>query len=127
VLLYGADGTPRLDVAIPGGAFAGSGSRGWVRNKKGTTWSYTDKSGAPVQGIAKIKLTSQSKRVANGVKVLVVGKKSTYPIAAGDEPVRVALVLGGAEALAARVCGEGAFAASECAFNAAGNALACKR
>lgn len=127
VQVFNAVGAPLLDAVIPGGAFAGGGTRGWSLNGKGTVWKYKDKTASPVEGIIKIVVADRDHRVPNEVKVTVVGKKGTYPIVAGDAPLRAAVVLGGTEALAARVCGEGSFAAGECAFNPPGNALKCKR
>ena len=66
-------------------------------------------------------------RAARRVKVLVSGKKGTYPVVGGDVPVQAIVTLGNASAAAAGLCGESAFSTGDCSFNPPGNKLVCRR
>jgi DNA-binding beta-propeller fold protein YncE len=121
VIVEAAGGTPRVDVTLPGGAYAGRGTAGWKLNGSGTRWSFVDRTGAPANGIDKVKITDRSKRLPSLVALAVSGRNGTYPVVAGDEPVAVRLVLD-----ATGRCAVTAFTPDDCRFNGAGNTLACR-
>ena len=55
----------------------------------------------------------------------ITGKKATYPVIAGDEPLKAIVVVGGQAQAEAGACGETAFVARNCASNRKGNAVSC--
>lgn len=124
VMVVTATGVPRIDVTLPGGVYAGNGTRGWTLNGPGTKWTFQDKTGAPGNGIVKVVIQDRSARAPRQVKLLVKGKNGAYPVVSGDEPVTAIVVLGGQAA--AGECGETAFAPGNCSFNGSGNKLLCK-
>ena len=115
-----ADGSPRLDVALPAGAFGGGGTAGWRVNSAGTIWLFTDSTGTPPGGIRKIKIRDRGAVTPRLIEVTVSGAKGTYPVVAGDEPVQARLELG-----SAALCSAGQFVAPECVFKA--SKLTCGR
>src|SRR5262249_27249090 len=48
VVVLNQAGGVELDQALPGGAFAGNGTRGWKTNGSHTQWQYLDKTGSPL-------------------------------------------------------------------------------
>ncbi len=119
IVLDAAGGTNRLDVLLPSGA-------SWSVKGAGTKWQYKDKLGS-ASGIIKMQIKDRSKKAANQVMVKVVGKKSTYPVVAGDEPLQVVVVLGDSSSAAAGECGETAFTLADCKWNGKANKLLCKQ
>jgi len=119
-------GVERVDVALPGGAYGGRGTRGWRVNPKGNVWTYTDATTSPVGGIKKVKVTDRSKTAPRRVRVSVGGAKSTYPVVAADAPVLATVVLGDQASAAAGACGETAFGLASCALNGPGTTLVCR-
>ena len=109
-----------LDVTIPGGAFARSLGKGWKVNKKGTTWTYQDKSAAPPDGIYKVVIQDRSTVTPGLVKFAVNGKVGSYAVASADLPVTARMIL----APPGGQCGDTSFAT--CAFNRSGSTLKCK-
>lgn len=118
------DGTV-LDVALPGGDFAGKGTRGWKANGKGTMWKYRDATGAPLEGIASMLLVDQNKQRPNLVKLTLAGKKGNYPLFGIDDFLRVAVVLGDGSASQTGLCGT---TSSElpCLFGKTGKKATCE-
>jgi hypothetical protein len=115
-----------LDQALPGGAFAGRGTRGWKLNKAETTWSYTDATTAPLGGIKRVRIVDRSKQGARRVKVMVTGVKSTYPAVWGDTPLDVTVVLGGQASGIAGECGESDFGPGSCKLNGTATSITCR-
>ena len=74
-----------------------------------------------------MQIKDAAKKRPRGVAISVTGKKSTYPVGAGDEPLHAVVVLGDQGDAAAGACGESAFAAGDCAFNGKGTTLTCKQ
>jgi hypothetical protein len=124
VLASGATGTEFegtvFDVTIPGGAFAKPSGKGWKVNKAGTTWTYLDKTPAPVGGIYKAVIHDKSNVTPGLVKFSVKGKAGHYAVAPTDLPVTARMILGSAGGQ----CGHTSFAT--CAFNRSGSTLKCK-
>ena len=119
IVLDAAGGANRLDVSLPSGA-------AWALKGAGKKWQYKDKLGS-ASGIVKMQIKDRSKKAANQVMVKVVGKKSTYPVVSGDEPVLVTVVLGDSSSSTAGECGETAFTLTDCKWNGKANKLLCKQ
>jgi len=120
-------GTP-VDVSVPAGTFAGTGTRGWYRGPRGDTWTFRDATAAPVNGITRINVADRSRRDPRQVGVTVKGRNGIYPAVPGDEPLHATVVLG-SDRTAAMLgyCGEQEFSADQCAFNSAGRVLTCRQ
>ena len=127
VVVTGADGTAKVDVRLDGGTFGGNGTRGWKRNRTGTTWTYLDKTATPKNGITKVIVQDRTRKAPNQVKVKITGKNGTYPFVPGDVPIKATVVLGGQAASAAGQCGETAFAPADCGFDGSMSKLRCER
>lgn len=127
IILRDQMGNTIIDQTLPTTTFGGAGTKGW---KPGGTpvkrWTYTDKTTTPPSGIFKVIFIDHNNLAANQVKVIVKGKNGTFPIVSGDEPVKAIIVMGDQAAGDAGQCGESAFGAPQCDFNAAGNKLTCK-
>lgn len=132
LVLRNAAGGTELDVTLPGGAYGGSGTRGWKRNGSGTTWTYLDKTtdgtlSSAHGGISQLQILDRSKRTPREVMIKAKGKAGTYPVVAADSPIEAIVVLGGQAAGQAGLCGESAWSATNCAFNGPGSTLKCLR
>lgn len=109
--LDAAGGASRADVVLPGGAYAGSGTRGW--QKKGRTWLYRDRTGSLLNGIGSVKLVEGVKTAAGMVAVTVKAKDGSYPLLAGDAPPVATLTVGGPGQ-----CGRTIFDVDDCSMSA---------
>jgi len=128
VLLLADDGTSRLDVTVPAGAYSTATKAGWKLSGNGKAWRFVDKSASPAGGIAQVVLNDRNTvRTPRVVKVTVKGRKSTYPVVTADSPVQAIVTLGDATAAEQGLCGESAYAASHCKFNVPQNRLTCRR
>ena len=132
ILLLNASGGVELDAPLPGGTYHGAGTRGWTTNGSRTKWQYADKTSdgtltGTYGGIYQVKLQDRSRRTPREVQVKVSGRFATYPVLAGDSPVRAVVVFGGQSAAIAGLCGESSFLASDCRFNGLGTALDCRK
>ena len=117
-----------LDATLPAGLYGGAGTRGWKTNGARNLWQYLDRTATPIGGVSDLKASDAGGGRAGGtVKFSAMGKKSTYVVGPGDEPIRAVVALGGRAESIAGACGETAFVAGDCKFNGAGNAVACKR
>jgi hypothetical protein len=111
VIGYRKDGTLAFDTPIPATA-----------TKDAKNILFRDDNGT-ANDIRKFQVQDRSNEAPNQVKVLVKGKNGTYPFAAGDEPIRVVVVIGDGSV---GDCGETSFETSQCVFNGAGNAMKCR-
>lgn len=128
VVVVADDGTTRLDAAIPGGAFGTATKVGWKLSGNGKAWRFVDRSASPAGGIVQVVLNDRNvTRTPRAVKVTVRGRKGTYPVVSGDMPVQAIVTLGDAGAAEQGLCGESAYAAPDCRFNAPQNRLICRR
>lgn len=128
IVLLAQDGTPRLDVTIPPGAYDKATKVGWKRSGNGKAIRFNDRSGAAAGGIHQVVINDKnSPKTPRRVKVLVKGKKSTYAVTGADVPVQAIVTLGDETAAAAGLCGESAYAPADCRFNPKGNRLTCRR
>lgn len=128
VVLLADDGTQRLDATIPGGAYSTATKIGWKLSGNGKTWTYINRSASPANGISQVVINNKdTTRTPRRVKVTVKGKKGTYPVVAADSPVQAVVTLGDADAAEQGLCGESAYATTDCRFNAPQNKLTCRR
>ncbi|MFM7736950.1 MAG: hypothetical protein ACKPBU_13345 [Alphaproteobacteria bacterium] len=128
VVLFDRTGTAVVDATLPAGAYAGAGTRGWKTNGARSLWQYLDRTSSPVGGVTDLKAGDAGGGRSGGlVKLSAKGRRSTYAVRRGDEPLRAAVSLGSRSDSIAGACGEARFAAGACAFNGAGNAVSCKR
>lgn len=131
VVLQNRLGGTELDVTLLGGAYGGSGTRGWKKNGAGTKWQYVDKTtdgslAGTYGGIEQLQILDRSKVASGEVMVKVRGKGGSYPVTSGDSPVNAVVVLGGTAAGDAGLCGNSTFDASACKLNGSGDTLKCK-
>jgi uncharacterized delta-60 repeat protein len=127
VVLEGSSGPVLSDVVLPGGTFAGRGTRGWKRAASGTVWNYRDATASPLNGVSAVKISARSGPSASSVVHLVVrAKRGAYPVTAGDAPLVLKITLGDQAAAIAGTCGEIRFTAGDCAFNPQQTRLACR-
>jgi hypothetical protein len=127
LVLLAQSGAVRLDRTLPAGAFTSGPTRGWKSNAKGTLWQYIDRTPAPLSGITGVKILDKSNAAPGQVRVIVNGKKGTYPVVAGDEPLEAIVVLGNQSDATAGLCGESSFVPGDCALNRALNQMTCKK
>jgi len=113
-----------LDLALPGGTFAGSGTAGWTINASGSRWLYRDKTPTPRNGIVKVLLVDRSAQSPGHVAIKIKGKDGTYPLSPGDDPVQMVVVWGDS---ANGECAETAFLPADCAFRSIAKSLQCRR
>jgi hypothetical protein len=92
-VLDSTSGAGGLDATIPGGAL-------WKTNGSGTTWSYTDSTGA-VSGITKVVVKDRSSVEDGRVRISVKAKSDTGPTLPDASAVRTTMVLGTADECAA--------------------------
>src|SRR5206468_3734843 len=90
LIIAGAQGT-RLDVTIPGGAYADPPRRGWTIGASSAR--YIDRSGAPLSGITAVAVQDKSARALGLVRVTVKGKGGSYAISAADLPLSVEVIV----------------------------------
>jgi len=127
ILLLNQAGGIEVDQVLPGGAYAGSGSRGWKSNTKGTVWQYLDKTVSPLSGITTLKLTDKSKMSPGRVSASLTGKKATYPVVTADSPLQMVVVLGNQTDAIAGYCAESQFSSTGCVFNGSQTTIICKK
>jgi len=127
LLVAAADGSVRADVTLPGGAYAGKGSRGWARASSGKAWTYLDKTDAPLDGIVKLQIADKSKAATpTRTKVVVIGKTGVYPVTVADAPLAATVTLGTPADAMTGLCAESAYGAGDCASNGAHTSVTCK-
>jgi hypothetical protein len=119
LLIDSGDAKNRVDITVPAGAF--NGTSGWTLSSSGTKYTFTDRS-TPAANNGIVKMTIQDQG-GDRVKVRIRGRKGTYPVLAGDAPLKASVVLGDP---AAGECGETAFTTNSCHFSGPGNKLACR-
>jgi hypothetical protein len=128
VVLLADDGTTRVDAVVPGGAYSTVTKKGWKLSGNGKTWTFVDKGASPANGISQVVINDKNTtKTPRRVKITVKGKKSTYPVVTADSPIQAVVTLGDAAAAAQGLCGESAYTAPDCRFNAPQNKLTCRR
>jgi len=119
------DATGRVvnDMRVLGGTYDPVKKRGWKSNGAGTSKTFLNSG-----GIRRIQVSDRSHGAPGGrVRFTVKVSFGYFPIAPGDEPVRLSLTLGDDEAGDAGHCGASAFVAGECTFNEPGTRLKCQK
>ena len=114
-----AGGTPRVDIALPGGAYVAPGP-GWIRNRKGNRYTFKHALPGGTAGIGKATLKD---RGAGRVRLAISGRKGSWPLVPADVPLAATVIVGDATA---GECGEVGFSGSECAGTRATTVL-CRR
>ena len=128
VVVLADDGSTRLDAVVPGGAYSTVTKIGWRLSGNGKTWTYVNRTATPANGISQVVINDKNTtKTPRRVKVTVKGKKGTYPVVTADSPVQAVVTLGDATAAAQGLCGESAYTAPDCKFNAPQNKLTCRR
>ncbi|MFQ5478151.1 MAG: choice-of-anchor Q domain-containing protein [Candidatus Binatia bacterium] len=122
VIIENAAGLPRIAIVVPARARIGRGA-GWASRRGDSSWRFGDKSGSAANGIRRIKIKDLG---GTSVGVRIRGRNGLYPVVAGDEPLRVTVVLGDQQASALGRCGEASFGASACRFNPTATTLRCR-
>ena len=113
-----------FDAAIPTGVFAGGGTAGWTLNPSGSTWSFRDKTGAPVQGIVGASLQDRSGEMPGQVRLKIKAKNGVYPLHPADLFANVTVFFGDGDA---GECVETAFIDEDCSFGALDTRLGCRK
>jgi hypothetical protein len=127
IVVAAADGSVRLDLAVPGGVYGGKGTRGWKRATNGKSWTYQDKTGEPLGGIVKVQIADKSSAsLPRRTKLAVTGKAGLYPVTTADVPLAVSVTLGTEADAAGGLCAEAAYASGECVPNGAHTTISCK-
>jgi len=127
LVVTAADGEPLLDEMLPAGALINKrGGRGWTANGSGSRWKYIDNSSAPINGVRKLFVDDMSRRSVGVVRVVVSGKKGSYPVLVGDPPLDAVVAFGDQAASVAGLCGETDFTGSSCKFNSRGRVVRCR-
>ena len=127
IVLRNGAGATELDVTLPAGAYGGSGTRGWRLLNTGKTWNYTDTSSSPIGAIVKVLFDDRTTVAPGRIGLTVTGDDGTYPVVQGDEPINASVTAGNQTDAAAGLCGESAYVASNCTWNASRNQLTCMK
>jgi sugar lactone lactonase YvrE len=98
-----------LEIPLPAVAYAGPETRGWL--SKGGNWKYFDSTGATIEGVSKASIKATS---ADSVRLVLKGKRATYDLQQGLDPLSVVVTFGGQAEAAAGLCGEVTFTLEEC-------------
>jgi sugar lactone lactonase YvrE len=127
LVLKSASGITRLDVILPAGVYQGAGTRGWLYDAVHQRLTYRDKTGSPIGGIVNATVQDRSSVGPGVVRMIVRGRRGSYPVVSGDEPVQAIVAMGKRLQSEAGLCGESAFPVGGCSFNPAGTTLRCRR
>ena len=123
VLVHDSTGATVVDETVPGGAFNSTTLQGWVSINGRYKFR---REGVSATGIRKVVLKDRSARSPGLIKFTVSAKNGTYVVAAGNLPLRAALVLDPP----ATQCGAARFPGPSplpsCTMSPSGNSVACK-
>ena len=114
VLVESADGHAILDVRVPPGAFADSGTAGWRVNGSGSTFKFRDKSGAAPRGLSQLIIQDRSSKTPNQIRVKARAQAANYPTHESLLPLSMRFVLGDQTDADAGRCGEFTFQTPSC-------------
>ncbi len=125
VVVESQSGTRRIDVALAAGLRIDGATRGWRLSLKSLT--FADRSASPANGITKVKIVNRARPTSpRQVKVQMSGKKGTYPIVDGDQPLHAIVTLGDQTDAGLGICGESAFEPGDCTFDGRRAGLTCR-
>jgi len=124
ILVTDQVGTRVVDVQLPGGLFTKATKVGWKPAGSGMSWTWTDGSGTPQNGITKVVLKDLSKKLPGTMQVTVTGKKGSYAFDTANLPLTGFIVLDPPTAETGQ-CGEASFdGPGVCTSN--GKSVVCK-
>jgi parallel beta-helix repeat protein len=107
-----------LDLVIAGGSFDPVTKVGWKAARRGTRWTYVNRSAAPPGGVTRVVIKDLSSRVPGLVEFRVQGVRGSYPVDATQLPLGAFVVVDAPTAETGQ-CGHAAFPAATCAHDGA--------
>lgn len=114
-----------VDVTIPGGSYATPPGFGWKVNRKGTIWTYANKTPSLTAGIYRVVIQNKSASSPGLIKFVVRGKKGSYLVSPADLPLTAQIVLAPEGGQCAKTVFSGPGTAPSCALNTTGSRLTC--
>jgi cysteine-rich repeat protein len=109
-------GAPMVDATLPPGPR-------WT-SRRGR-WTYRDPAGT-VAGIRRVDVVDATRGGVPEVAITVTARNGSYPVAAGDLPGDLMIVLGDDTAGLAGACGKHDFGGASCTSNRAGTRISCR-
>ncbi len=117
LLIEAASGGDIFDVALPPGAYGGSGTRGWSSRRAGK-WQYLDTTEERINGTSKVTLTAKAKRTGTTkVRVKLDSILGLYSIRKEMLPLAAHVRIDGMESGPGLLCGEKLFDLRRCRFS----------
>lgn len=125
-LSIGLQGAPIVEIDLPASGDPRAGVPGWRVNRRGTRWTYKDRSPNPPAGIAAATLELESSAGADVLTFSIKGRRGGYPATVGHS-VDVALSLG-VEATSPAACWRTTFdrAMTGCVADPSGDRILCR-
>jgi cysteine-rich repeat protein len=114
--LDAAAGAPMVDATLPPGSH-------WT-SRRGR-WTYRDPAGT-VAGIRRVDVVDMTRGGVPEVAITVSARNGSYPVAAGDLPLDLMILLGDDTAGLAGACGKHDFGGPSCTSNKAGTRISCR-
>jgi hypothetical protein len=105
-------GQAMFDAALPGGAYAGSGTRGWTATP--TKLKYTDRTESLIDGVKRVLIVDQANKQPGRVRVKARAGGGKFGMWDSMLPMTAIVALGDETAAAAGECGEFSFVADQC-------------
>jgi hypothetical protein len=88
-------------------------------------WTYRDPAGT-VAGIRRVDVVDMTRGGVPEVAITVSARNGSYPVAAGDLPLDLMILLGDDTAGLAGACGKHDFGGPSCTSNKAGTRISCR-
>jgi hypothetical protein len=105
-------GQALFDATLPGGAYAGPGTRGWSATT--TKLKYSDRTDSPINGVTQLTIVDENSKQSGQVRVKARAWRGEYGVYETNLPMTTIVLLGDEEASADGVCGEFPFALDQC-------------
>ncbi len=86
------NGVPLYVREVPAGAAASSTAPGWTAGR--ANWTFRDRSGTSANRITNVTVSKPSARTPGLYKFRVVGRSGNFQVPAGEEPVRLLVIVG---------------------------------
>jgi cysteine-rich repeat protein len=118
VRLENAVGETRVEIPVPGGG-------AWFKPRGRWRWIYKDPNGS-ANGIRKLVLVDRTTYGLPQVDIKITGHSGTYPLAPGDLPPILTIVLGDANDGGIGACGRYAYGGASCRVTRNGARLLCR-
>lgn len=125
LLLGSASGGVLLDAAAPAGRRTRRPPIGWKPSASGRSWTYRGPAGTPPDAVESLKIAARGGAESRQVSVTALLRSGRIEVPAGDLPIGLTVVLGGAEASAEGRCGESRFRAGDCVVTNRGTGVRC--